>query len=320
MPKPVRQSPAIASLGILLALFLNSCDDPPTGPSRQPPPPPPPAVQRSTGPIAFVSNREGSPAIYVANDDGSNVTRLVAASAPLVYPAWSPDGRRLAFARQADGLYVINVDGSGLRRIWSQGFTTYPVDWSPDGSKIAFMAFGADKGILVIDSNGSDVTRLIGHEFAGKGCEDVSDTCGVYSPTWSPDGQQVAFAVWGGHGVNSSGVAIVNVDGTLRFRIDEGAGESPAWSPDGTRIAFHGYSRGIGLVNADGSGRPLFLGISGEDPRWAPDGSIIFSARNEAGRKRVFVTTGAGSPRQLIPEATAAANPGYEDCCAVWAR
>ena len=77
--------------------------------------------------------------------------------------------------------------------------------------------------IAVMDSNGSDVTRLIGHEFAGEGCGDVLNICGVDSPTWSPDGQQVAFAYWEGY-VMSSGVAIINVEGTLRFRRDEDAG------------------------------------------------------------------------------------------------
>ena len=54
---------------------------------------------------------------------------------------------------------------------------------------------GTDKGIFVMDSSGSDVTRLIGHEFAGEGCGDTLNICGVYSPT-SPDGQQLAFAYW----------------------------------------------------------------------------------------------------------------------------
>jgi Tol biopolymer transport system component len=328
MPKFLRQPAGSAILGIVFALLVVSCGEaPPTRPTPPPPPPPPPG---SMGPIAFVSTREGSPAIYVANEDGSNVTRLVAASVALTYPAWSPDGRRLAFARQLDGVYVINVDGSGLRKIWSRGTTSYPsypVDWSPDGSKIAFMdCCGTDTGIFVIDSNGSDVTRLIGHEFAGPGCKDVMDTCGVYSPTWSPDGQQIAFAYWGGYCCGLSGVAIINVDGTLpRFLRPADGGSSPAWSPDGTKIAFQtgffgGLSGEIGFVSADGSGRPQFLQISGEDPRWTPDGSIIFSARTDADRRRVFISTGTGPRRQLIPEANAPANPGYEDCCAVWAR
>ena len=97
-------------------------------------------------------------------------------------------------------------------------------NWSPDGSGIAFMACcGTDKGICVMDSNGSDVTRLIGHEFAGEGCGDVLTICGVHSPTWSPDGQQVRFAYSEGY-VMSSGVAIINVDGTLRFLSDDDAG------------------------------------------------------------------------------------------------
>ena len=106
--------------------------------------------------------------------------------------AHAPICQRIAFALQQDGIYVIDNNGSGLRRIWSQGNTMYPVDWSPDGSKFAFMACcGTDKGIFVMDSNGSDVTRLIGHEFAGEGCGDVLNICGVYSPTWSPDGHRL---------------------------------------------------------------------------------------------------------------------------------
>jgi Tol biopolymer transport system component len=310
---------AAVALSLVLGLLLISCDKQalPTGPT--PPPPPPPTEQRSTGPIAFVSNREGSHAIYLADEDGSTVTRLIPTSVNS-YPAWSPDRQRLAFVRQPE-IYVVNVDGSGLRRIWSQGSTWRPVDWSPDGSKIAFMACcGTDKGIFVMTSDGSDVTRLVGHESAGAGCGDPGNFCGVESPTWSPDGQQIAFAFWGGYGSFSSGVAIINgVDGTLREFLTNSE-SSPAWSPDGTKIAFEAGLNQIGLVSADGSGRPLFLQVSGEDPRWVPDGSILFSALNDAGRRRVFVTTGTGSPRQLIPEATAPANLGYEDCCAVWAR
>jgi Tol biopolymer transport system component len=320
MSKPFRQSPGIASLGIGFALLVVSCgkDALPTGPTS---PPPPPTAQRSTGPIAFVSTREGAPAIYLANEDGATVTRLIATSVQS-YPAWSPGGRRLAFVRQPEGIYVVNVDGSSLRRIWSEGLTWGPIDWSPDGSKLAFMVCcGTDKGIFVMNSDGSGVTRLIDHESAGPTCIG-SDSCGVESPTWSPNGQQIAFLSWGGYGFTSSNLVAISVDGTQRRFLLTDYGGSPAWSPDGTTIAFErpGLPREIGLVSADGSGRPLSLQIFGEDPRWAPDGSIVFSAVNDAGRRRVFIATGAGSRRQLIPEATASAIPAYEDCCAVWAR
>jgi len=179
MSKPFRQSPGIASLGIGFALLVVSCgkDALPTGPTS---PPPPPTAQRSTGPIAFVSDRDGNRAIYLANEDGSTVTRLIATSVQS-YPAWSPGGRRLAFVRQPEGIYVVNVDGSGLRRIWSEGLISGPIDWSPDGAKLAFRAYGTDKGIFVMNSDGSGVTRLIDHESAGPGCG--GDDCGVESPT-----------------------------------------------------------------------------------------------------------------------------------------
>lgn len=155
MPKFLRQPAGTAILGIVFALLIVSCgkEAPPTGPT--PPPPPPPPQPGSMGPIAFVSNRDGGHAIYLANDDGSNVTRLIATSVNS-YPAWSPDGRRLAFVRQPEGIYFVNVDGSGLRRIWSRGPTWGPVDWSPDGSKLVFMTCcGTDEGIFIMNSDGS---------------------------------------------------------------------------------------------------------------------------------------------------------------------
>ena len=323
MAKRFLQRVPLACVGT--CMLLVSCDEAPTQPTPPPPPPPPPGptAQRSTGPLAFVSNRDGNDAIYLANEDGSNVTRLTTTSVNS-HPAWAPDRRTLAFVRQPE-VCVVNVDGSGLRSIWSQGRTWGPLDWSPDGSKIVFASFGSlDTGILVMNRDGSELTRLIDHESAGSGCS--GDDCGVQSPTWSPDGQQIAFDAWGGYGGFGS-LVITSVDGTQRRSLSA-SGYSPAWSPDGTKIAFTpaGETHAIGLVKVDGSGRPVFLQVSAEglafphDPRWAPDGSIVFSATNGAGRRRVFIATETGSARQLIPEATAPTNPGYYDCCAVWAR
>lgn len=308
-------------LSAVLGLLFVACDKRPLPNGPTPLPPSSPPAPASTGPIAFVSDRDGGLAIYVADADGSNVTRLIATS-PQSYPAWSPAGRRLAFVRQPEGIYVVNSDGSGLRNIWRQGQTHGPVDWSPDGSKIAFTVFNsADSGIFVMNSDGSEITRLIDHESAGPRCGGGTQ-CSVESPTWSPDGRYIAFLSWGGYGVGFSDLVAITVDsGQRRFSLGDYGG-SPAWSPDGTKIAFdRGSVPGeIGIVSADGSGRPVFLQSSGNDPRWAPDGSIVFSAPNDMGRRRVFNTTGSGSPRQLIPDATTPSNPNYQDCCAVWAR
>ena len=123
-----------AVLLIGLALACEKSAKGPTGPTAPtgtaPLPPPPPPAPRSIGPIAFVSTRDGSPFIYVANADGSAVTRLVSGR----HPAWSHDGRRIAFNGVDSGIYVMNADGSGQIRLGVGGFP----DWSPDGTKIVF--------------------------------------------------------------------------------------------------------------------------------------------------------------------------------------
>ena len=155
----------------LLALATGCEGKPPTGPSDTTTPPRA-GAQRSTGPIAFVSDRDGIDQIYLANEDGSAVTRLTAG----VWPAWSRDGQRLAFSN-AQRIYVINVDGSGLRQLASG----LEPDWSPDGRFIVFrdMTFS----ISTVEVNGSNQRRLYDSGY------------GDTAPAWSPDGQRIAFDV-----------------------------------------------------------------------------------------------------------------------------
>ena len=132
-----------------------------------------------TGRIAFASTRDGGaaaghlavPYIYVANPDGSSVTRLTRGASP----AWSRDGQRIAFHSWIGGsinsglpeIRVINADGSN-ERVLGRGM--YP-SWSPDGTKIAFFysAIGLQGGIFMMNAYGSGVTRLISNDFANPG-------------------------------------------------------------------------------------------------------------------------------------------------------
>jgi Tol biopolymer transport system component len=90
-------------------------------------------------------------------------------------PAWSPDGRRIAFEQSGD-IYAINVDGSSQTNLTTNpADDTFPV-WSPDGRQIAFISErDGNKEIYVMNADGSHQTRLTTHP------ED--DTNPVWSPT-----------------------------------------------------------------------------------------------------------------------------------------
>jgi TolB protein len=167
-------------------------------------------------------------------------------------PAWSPNGRVLAFIRAAglytSGLYTIRADGSGLTKI-ARDAVNEPA-WSPGGH---WIAFGRPGGFAVASAHSFRDQRLY---FAGTHGTGVIAT----NPAWSPDGRKFVFFRTPGRPMHFRvEVWTMNVDGSDLKRLYRSDccsrfEASPIWSPDGRMIAFSASSAGGTFVmNADGS-------------------------------------------------------------------
>jgi tol-pal system beta propeller repeat protein TolB len=271
----------------------------------------------TTGRIVFSTNLRGitwktglvAMEIYTINPDGTDLRQLTS-TVNDYFPAWSPDGWKIAFTRIEDftkqNIYVMNADGTGQTPLTTYaGRDQFPA-WSPDGSKIAFSGDrDGDMEIYVMNADGTGITQLTDNQ-----SDDVS-------PTWLPDGSKIAFY---SERDGNLEVYTMNADGTGQVNLTNDPHPGGDWitgracSPDGTRIVF-GSGRDenweIYVMNVDGTDQVNVTNSlwDEEAAAWSPDGTKILFTRgghvhymNADGTGLVSVTAAAGATLNLYPD------------------
>jgi TolB protein len=180
-------------------------------------------------------------------------------------PAWSPDGRWIAFERSASPagdpqIYLVNRNGSGLRRVRTFKNGAFDPAWSSSGEKLAF-----ERSIRWTDANGrahaqSDIFVMTRTGQSVRNLTNDPHNSGF--PAWSPDGKTIAFASeTSPQGDKSFEIFVMREDGSGRQQLttDNTLDVQPAWSPDGSRIAF------VKLVHDERIGSNLEIFIMNRD-------------------------------------------------------
>ena len=181
---------------------------------------------------------------------GGDARRLTANAKFDGYPAWSPDGQRIAFLHEltteggfggALELMTVAADGTDARRIVTGGdLNLHPPAWSPDSQRLAFVA---NTQLYVVGVNAPDVPDL-----RSKSLRPLTTT--ISAPAWSPDGRRLAYAknlgsrvglytiAPNGSAERQLGTIVVDPPMTGSRFFGFGSVGSVAWSPDGSRILF----------------------------------------------------------------------------------
>lgn len=261
--------------------------------------------------IAFISEWEGDPEVYLMDRHGDHLQRLTNDPGQDSYPTWSPDGRQLAYIHLGDNngdgkitledgtmLRVMDLENGQNRTLARFSGLAFALQWAPRGDRLLLgvvedtdgngqLEPGADHGVIRAISVASGQAVIL-----------TAEAVPFYQVSWSPDAEQVAFAL----GPQPFSLCTVSSRGGQPNCLIQGVGQALAWTPDGQRLTYARTSTtGTELVtipvqSAEATPEPSSLTAKPLPAYiiahlvWSPQGDkVAYVAGGSQGPKDVFI-------------------------------
>ena len=238
--------------------------------------------------ISYVTKRGQSFNLWVADADGEGPQSALASSEPIISPAWSPNGRQLAyvsFEARKPTIYVHEI-ATGKRRLVAnfKGSNSAPA-WSPDGKTLA----------LTLSRDGGSQLNLLDLSVAGSEPRRIAQSSSIDTePVFTADGKTIYFVSDRGgspqiYRVPVSGGTPERVTFTGSYNI------SPALSPDGRWLAYVSRVSGAFKLHvmelSSGSANAITDTIADERPSFSPNSRMLIYATQQQGKEALMTST-----------------------------
>lgn len=242
-------------------------------------------------------------------------------------PIWSPDGRRVAFARGYQNhleIWVVERDGSGKTRLTRNRKLDEWPSWAPNSKRLVVERHDSEESsydteLFIVKADGSGGRKLIDN--------DVDDVC----PSWQPGGRRIAF-----YRRESYDLYTIRANGKGERQVTSGPDwdAGPTWSPDGQKILFRrriqpvedpavpgpAAQHDLFVIDKDGSNLTRITETEALEPiyGWSPDGEwIVFVVSSGGPSDSLWVVRSDGTEeRELVHDL----GRSYQGVSPTWSR